>query len=1691
MHRIIYIVLLLLFSTSLSFAALNNKQISPIEKDITMYHSNSKGIPTFVSGNLRDKVVKGAELQAVHDYFEINKDRYQIQSPVDELQLLKTEIDELGMTHLRFKQRYKGLEVVGGDINAHFRNDGMFTSVNGTFNPIKNMNITAQVLASDALTRATDDLLIDFGVGTPTKPQLVIFPWQKETYLCWRFFIISDSPMGRWEYFIDATTGDIIFKANRIMNAEAVGSGTGVMGNSYNHIDTWDNGTDFEMIDYTRRASNNIHGHNGQMASGAFIRTYLATSALPGSVATDADNVWGGTTYAPAVDGHMYSVLFYDWMLREFGRNSYNNSGSSMNISVNYSAEGDNNAYWNGSQIVIWSWSTGWRSLAGCPDVVAHEWGHAVTETTSGLVYQLESGALNESFSDMIGAAFEFAHDTLDTPDWLMGENGTTSGSGFRDMLNPHSKSDPDFYGTSDPYWIDVVGCTPQQSNDWCGVHTNSSVGNRWFSLLSDGGLHYGVTVTGLGVDTAMMIAFRANTVYWTANIDYQNAAIGTISAAQDLDPSGNWEFQVAQAWNAVGVSTPAPSLAFSYPNGKPTTTTPLVDTTFDVVVSGSLGGVPISNTGQIYISINGGAYQSFSMPETSPNNYLATLPGSPCGDIIDYYFSADMVSPAVTVYDGSSSTPFTAVPSTGSLTVFTDDFETDLGWTISGGNWARGVPSGGGGAYGNPDPTSGTVGSSVMGYNLNGDYADNIPEYHVTSPAIDCSTISTARLQFDRWLGVEEPAYDHAYIRVSTNNTSWTTVWENSIEVADNAWTNMDIDISSIAALQSTVYIRFTMGTSDGGWTFCGWNIDDLRITGAECTAAPTVTITTTSLPNQTANLAFSQQLTATNNTGVLNWTDKNSDLSPTGLTLSTSGLLSGTVTSAQLISFTAMVTDDLSSDEKLLSFTINPVITTSNTSVPNWTESVLLSHQFTASGGTGTLVFADKNNDLTGSGLSVSSTGLLSGIPTAGNYSFTLLVTDSLGATNETIIPITINSAIAISNTNVSIWTEGLALSHQFTATGGTGQLIFSDKNNDLIGSGLTVSSSGLLSGTPTAGNFSFTLLVTDSVGATTETIVPFTINAVIVISNTTVPNWTEGIALSHQFSASGGTGALLYSDKNSDLSGSGLIVSSSGLLSGTPAAGNYSFTLLVTDSLGATTETIVPITINQPIVIVNTTVPDWTEAISLSHQFSATGGTGILVFTDKNNDLISSGLTVSASGLLTGIPIVGNYSFTLLVTDSLGANSETLVSVTINASVVISTLTLPDANVGVAYSQQINASGGTGSLAFTDKNNDLISTGFTLSSTGLLSGTSAITQTISFTVVATDSVGAFSEQFLSVTVTQEIIITPPSFPGWTAGVSFSEQIIATGGTGTLVFTDKNNDLVPSNLTLSTTGLLSGVPLGGTFNFICLVTDSLGGTKEQAMSVSINDSLKVVTSTLSDWTVGIAYSKQLIRSGGTGFVSFADKNNDLSGSGLTISSTGTLSGTVLLVGSYTFIVEISDAVGAVAEKQLTININDSVTITTTALPDGDSNTGYIQQLQSAGGTGVVTWVDKNNDFASTGLVLQSDGLITGIPVVIGNITFTAVATDDVGSTDEQPYTFEIFMGYVCGDIDNSGGIDISDLVFIINYMFSGGPAPPVLASMDVDGSGTIDISDVVYLVAYMFGVPQGPDPICGVPIQ
>jgi hypothetical protein len=170
-------------------------------------------------------------------------------------------------------------------------------------------------------------------------------------------------------------------------------------------------------------------------------------------------------------------------------------------------------------------------------------------------------------------------------------------------------------------------------------------------------------------------------------------------------------------------------------------------------------------------------------------------------------------------------------------------NLDSDPEWTIYNGGstlgWAFGQPTGGGGEYGAPDPVSGHTGSNVYGVNLSGDYENGLStnQLRLLTPVLDCSELSTITLGYWRWLGIEQPAYDHARVMVSINDAPWVQVWENIAQIDGGSWVWEELDLTALAAGQSNVRVRWSLGSTDGSWRFAGWNIDDIELAGAtEC---------------------------------------------------------------------------------------------------------------------------------------------------------------------------------------------------------------------------------------------------------------------------------------------------------------------------------------------------------------------------------------------------------------------------------------------------------------------------------------------------------------------------------------------------------------------------------------------------------------------------------------------------------------------------------------------------------------------------------------------------------------------------------------------------------------------------------------------------------------------------------------
>ncbi|GGE70220.1 M4 family metallopeptidase [Priestia taiwanensis] len=541
-----------------------NKEVAPNVLSTKKFNEAVKS-PEFVSGALTSPSSKKAN-DIILDYIDSKKAEYKLgsKSAKESFVVKSTEKDKLGNTIVRLQQVFNGVEVWGSTQVAHVNDKGVLTVVSGTVLPdldkVEVLKQKPKTTAKQAVETAKKDLgLTPEFTSEPTVKAIV---YKNGDNVSFAYVVglnfLSPEP-GRYEYFIDANTGKVVDKYNIIhnhgsedgehkegnvkegetknpVNVDVVGTtvngtGTGVLGDtkSFKMVKS---GAYYYLQDDTR---------------GKGVHTFDAKNrtSLPGTLWRSTDTLLDAAYDRAAVDAHAYASQVYDYYKDVFGRNSFDNNGAILKSVVHY-GRNYNNAFWDGTQMVYGDGDgTTFTSLSGGLDVIAHELTHAVTERTSNLIYRNESGALNESISDIFGTLLEFH--TNNNPDYLIGEDiytPNTPGDAFRSMSDPTAYGDPDHYSKR------FTG-----TGDNGGVHINSGIINKAAYLLAVGGTHYNVSVTGIGNEKMGQIFYRANTTYFTASTTFSQARAGLVQAAADLFGANSQEVNsVKQAFNAVGV---------------------------------------------------------------------------------------------------------------------------------------------------------------------------------------------------------------------------------------------------------------------------------------------------------------------------------------------------------------------------------------------------------------------------------------------------------------------------------------------------------------------------------------------------------------------------------------------------------------------------------------------------------------------------------------------------------------------------------------------------------------------------------------------------------------------------------------------------------------------------------------------------------------------------------------------------------------------------------------------------------------------------------------------------------------------------------------------------------------------------------------------------------------------------------
>ncbi|MDX1685755.1 MAG: M4 family metallopeptidase, partial [Saprospiraceae bacterium] len=484
-----------------------------------------------------------------HAFFDQIRSSYQLDEALDWREVNRSQ-DALSMEHIRFDQFYKDLPVLGHQYILHSKN-GKVVKSNGQL--ALDLEIPTQPFLSkeEALEMAKAHMKADvyawehdrpfFGKtrNKPT-PELVVvdalYPRTSGIYLlAYSIDLYAKKPHKRENVLVNAWNGEII---NSIPLMYSCGGDVGQAETLYygeREIITTATDSGYILLDDTRGGG-------------------IITMRTDSSMFVDQDNYWesGTSTHENGVlDAHVGVGASYDYFFNTFQRKGYDDKNTPIPVIV-YIDQDFNNAFWNGESVTFGDGDGTNYGPFSAIDVCAHELTHGVTEYSAGLVYQYESGALNEGFSDIFGKAVEAEFDP-DNFTWELGlPMQIGQGAGFRNMADPNLYEHPKLY--KGLHWV-------ANSSDNGGVHSNSGVINYWYYLLCEGGSGMNenleeFNVDSMGMEKASQIAYRALTQYLTPTSQYLDARFATLEATEDLYGGicSDEYRMVAEAWMAVGV---------------------------------------------------------------------------------------------------------------------------------------------------------------------------------------------------------------------------------------------------------------------------------------------------------------------------------------------------------------------------------------------------------------------------------------------------------------------------------------------------------------------------------------------------------------------------------------------------------------------------------------------------------------------------------------------------------------------------------------------------------------------------------------------------------------------------------------------------------------------------------------------------------------------------------------------------------------------------------------------------------------------------------------------------------------------------------------------------------------------------------------------------------------------------------
>ncbi|MDS0527985.1 M4 family metallopeptidase [Clostridium sp. SHJSY1] len=746
------------------------QKFKSLNGDKLKYDVDSSNGKVFVSGNLSPKSIKNNS--DALNFVDENKALLNLNNVKDNIKVEKSEKDSLGFTHVKMAQYIDGLPIKDKNIILHYNKNGQATNITGE---VENKISTISSLGDKSLTEndAVEIAKKEFTynkLAYDPKVETIAYIKDGQAYKTYKVNIKFYEPkITNYDVYVEATSGTILRKEDNIRyDGATTGTGIAVDG-STKPLNIYLSSGKYQLKD-TSKAS-----------SGSQILTYTADNRQvePGTLISNSSSTFNTTKLKAAVSAHYFAGVVYDFYKDLFGRNSIDNNGMNLVSTVHYDSN-YNNAFWDGSQMVYGDGDgTTFTYLSGDLDVVGHEMTHGITERTANLNYEDQSGALNESMSDVLGVLIQ-TYDrysvknggtwTFKDSDWVVGDDvytPNTPGDALRSLANPTLYDQPDNMSN----YVNT-------SSDNGGVHTNSGIPNKAAYLVSK----------SIGNEKTAKIYYRGLTEYMTSTTNFLGARNALVQAATDLYGSDSAEVSaVNDSFSTVGV-------------GSSSSTVKVTGISLDKT-SATIG---IGSAVTLTPTITPSNATNKSVTWSTSNSNVATISNG-----IVTGKTAGTATITATTVDGSKSTSATITVSdntTPSTTSINEGFDKLIGTSSS-------IISG--------IPTGWNFSSGLGVYTTNGNYGKSAPSLkflsdgsRLTTPTFNLS--KNATLSF--WLKGNSTLLSDLLIE-EFDGTNWSTVADLSNLPTTGTTKTYTLD-------SSTKQIRFTFSKFWGNLA-----LDDIKI--------------------------------------------------------------------------------------------------------------------------------------------------------------------------------------------------------------------------------------------------------------------------------------------------------------------------------------------------------------------------------------------------------------------------------------------------------------------------------------------------------------------------------------------------------------------------------------------------------------------------------------------------------------------------------------------------------------------------------------------------------------------------------------------------------------------------------------------------------------------------------------------